>query len=208
MQLQECLWYVDGHHHTFADCYHPIPSLFDGFTGYNTPELSKHRKRSHTNLNADTLKSHVGNLKNFLLCPWMKKQGWATIRTTTEGLAEAMESYAVELFEKNRAVQKQHKTRLEVASDDLAFTVIHAKDDHPIILNGIVGELQKRGNYAPVFVISPQLTGVSGSGGSRILERVVLNKYGVQSAPRNCETTPTSGLNPPVSCVYVHFALH
>ena len=27
-QLQECLWYVDGHHHAFADCYHPIPSLY------------------------------------------------------------------------------------------------------------------------------------------------------------------------------------
>jgi hypothetical protein len=95
-------------------------------------------------LNADTLRSHAGSLKNFLLCPWMKKQGWATIRTATEGLAEAMESYALELFEKNRAVQKHHETRLEVASDDLAFTVIHAKDDHPILLNGIVGELQKK----------------------------------------------------------------
>ena len=82
----------------------------------------------------------------------MKKQGWATIRTATESLAKAMESYTLELFEKNRAVQKHHETRLEVASDDLAFTVIHAKNDHPILLNGIVGELQKRGNYEPVFV--------------------------------------------------------
>ena len=78
MQLQlknACLWYVNGHHHTFADRYHPIPSLFEGFTGYNTPELSK---RSHANLNADTLRSHAGSLNNFLLCPWMKKQGWVT----------------------------------------------------------------------------------------------------------------------------------
>ena len=124
-QLQQCLWYVDGYH-MFADRYHPIPSLFEGFTGYNTPELSKHPKRSHANLYADTLKSHACSLKNFLLCPRMKKQGWATIRTATEGLAEAMESYALVLLEKNRAVQKCHKTLLEVASDDLALTVIHA----------------------------------------------------------------------------------
>ena len=53
---------------------------------------------------------------------------------------------------KRRAVQKCHKTLLEAASVDLAFTIIHAKDDHPMLLNEIVGELQKRGNYEPVFV--------------------------------------------------------
>ena len=63
-----------------------------------------------------------------------------------------MESYALELLEKNRAVQKHHETQLEVASDDLVFIVIHAKDDHHMLLNGIVGELRKRGNYEPVFV--------------------------------------------------------
>jgi len=47
-QLQETLWYIDGHHQTFADQSHPIPPLFKSFVGYNTPELSKHRKRSHT----------------------------------------------------------------------------------------------------------------------------------------------------------------
>ena len=151
-QFQECLWYIDGHHQTFADRCHPIPSLFEGFTGYNTPELSKHRKRSHTNLNADTLKLHAGNLKEFLLCPWMKKQECATIRTATEGLAEALESYVFELIEKKRSVQTRNETPMEVASDDLAFTTVNVKDDHPIILNGIVDELQKKGNYEPVFV--------------------------------------------------------
>ena len=34
-----------------------------------------------------------------------------------------MESYALELIEKNRAVQKRNETRLEVASDDLSFTL-------------------------------------------------------------------------------------
>ena len=161
-QLQESLWYIDGHHQTFADRYHPIPSLFEGFSGYNTPELSKHQKRSHTNLNADTLRSYARSLKGFLLCPWMKKQGWATIRIATEDLAEAMESYALELIKKNWAVQKHNETRMEVASDDLAFIVINAKDDHPILLNGIVGELQTKITSPFLFVILPQLTGISG----------------------------------------------
>ena len=71
-ELQQCLWYIDGHHETFADRCHHIPSLFEKFSGYNTPELTNHRKRSHSNLKADTLRLHAGNLKNFLLCPWMK----------------------------------------------------------------------------------------------------------------------------------------
>lgn len=51
---------------------------------------------------------------------------------------------------------------MEVASDDLAFIVINAKDDHPILLNGIVGELQTKITSPFLFVILPQLTGISG----------------------------------------------
>ena len=87
---------------------------------------------------------HAGSLKNFLLCPWMKKQAWATIRTATEDLAEALESYALELIEKSRSVQKCNETHMEIASDDLAFTVTNAKDDHPMLLNGIIGELETK----------------------------------------------------------------
>ena len=79
MELQQCLWYIDGHDKTFASRCHCIPYLFEKFSGYNTPELTKHRKRSHSNLKADILRLHAGNLKNFLLCPWMKTQGWATL---------------------------------------------------------------------------------------------------------------------------------
>ena len=37
-ELQECLWYIDGH---VTDNCHPIPSLFEGFTRYNTPKAFK-----------------------------------------------------------------------------------------------------------------------------------------------------------------------
>ena len=45
----------------------------------------------------------------------MKTQGWATIRTATEALAEALESYGFELMEKNRSVQKHNEIQAEVA---------------------------------------------------------------------------------------------
>ena len=73
----------------------------------------------------------------------MKAQGWATIRTATEVLAEVLESYAFELIEKNRSMQKHNEIQVDVASDDLAYAVINTRDEHPILLNGIIDELQK-----------------------------------------------------------------
>ena len=39
--LVNTLWYIDGHHHVFNERSHKIPTIFE-----NTPETSKHRKRS------------------------------------------------------------------------------------------------------------------------------------------------------------------
>ena len=54
--IVECLWYVDGHHEKLKRQSAAIPDYFGRFTGYNLPELSKHRKRQHTNLSSSILK--------------------------------------------------------------------------------------------------------------------------------------------------------
>lgn len=48
--LTESLWNLDGHAETLNSRGCGIPAMFEGFTGYNIPDKSKHRKRSHTNL--------------------------------------------------------------------------------------------------------------------------------------------------------------
>lgn len=48
--LTETLWSLDGHAETLKSRGCGIPGMFEGFTGYNVPDKSKHRKRSHTNL--------------------------------------------------------------------------------------------------------------------------------------------------------------
>ena len=63
--LRDCLWYVDGHHQTLADRSHPIPAIFEAFKEYNVPELAKHRKRSHTNMNSDVLKKLATSRSSF-----------------------------------------------------------------------------------------------------------------------------------------------
>jgi len=41
--LVDTFWSIDGHHDTFRARSHPIPAVFDCFSGYNVPEKSKHR---------------------------------------------------------------------------------------------------------------------------------------------------------------------
>ncbi len=147
-QLQESLWYLDGHHQTFADRSHPIPSIFKRFSGYNTPELAKHRKRSHVNMNADVLKKHASS---FLLSPWMKKDCWAVMKTAIEELTAAIEFYVYELAEKNRAVKK-HSGTFEVASDELPFRVLDVTNDSPVVLKSLTEALQSKQVYEPIFI--------------------------------------------------------
>lgn len=52
----DILWLIDGHHDVFNSRSYPIPSLFSHFTGFNMPELSKHRKRAISNMSYHSLK--------------------------------------------------------------------------------------------------------------------------------------------------------
>ena len=44
--MLDLLWYIDGHHDVFNRRNKKIPESWSRFSGYNTPEASKHRKRS------------------------------------------------------------------------------------------------------------------------------------------------------------------
>ncbi len=42
--VAEILWKLDGHAETLKNRGCGIPAMFEGFTGYNQPSKSKHRK--------------------------------------------------------------------------------------------------------------------------------------------------------------------
>ena len=44
--LRDTLWYIDGSHGTLSERSCGVPEIFKQFTGYNKPEVSKHRKRA------------------------------------------------------------------------------------------------------------------------------------------------------------------
>lgn len=105
------LWYIDGHHAAFANLSLPIPEIFKRFSGYNTPELSKHRKRKVGNMSMsyDVLISHVSYLKECLLTSWMQQQRWSALRQLIDELATSLDDYTTYLRQQSRIVkQKQH----------------------------------------------------------------------------------------------------
>ena len=61
--LMEVLWYIDRHHHLLSErSTASVPTVFKQFQGYNKPELSKHQKRSQSNLSSITLEHHARTL--------------------------------------------------------------------------------------------------------------------------------------------------
>ena len=51
--LTDALWFLDGHQATFHDRSCDIPVVFDQFTIFNCPELSKYRKRCSVSLSSE-----------------------------------------------------------------------------------------------------------------------------------------------------------
>ena len=68
--LCNVLWYIDGRHDTFSARSCNIPEVFSQFQGFSKPELSKHRKREHSNLTGVELSGLSSELFTVLLNPF------------------------------------------------------------------------------------------------------------------------------------------
>ena len=77
---RDILWYVDGHHHVFSERALSLPAVFSRFTQYNTPHLSKHRKRYTSNLSADQLNEFSLDLSSNLHCSFWEKPQWNRLK--------------------------------------------------------------------------------------------------------------------------------
>lgn len=102
--IRDTIWYIDGHHHTFADRACHVPAIFSAFVDYNNPERSKHRKRSASSLCADTLKSHSQRLYGNLQLPFWSREAWCGLKREVELLAQAIAKYADTLSVKKSRV--------------------------------------------------------------------------------------------------------
>ena len=109
--LCNTLWYIDGRHDTFSARSLDIPDVFTQLQGYNRPELSKHWKRNHTNLNAVELRGLSSELFTVLLNPFFKKSPrWCMFQVQVELLAKNLASYADYLGEKSKHMKSHHSS--------------------------------------------------------------------------------------------------
>ena len=113
LKLRDVLWYIDGHHEAFANRSLLIPEIFKSFTGYNSPELSKHRKRKANNMSCDVLVSHVSCLKECLLTSWLQQERWQYLREIVDELATSLDDYTIYLRQHSK-VEKQKQDTLSV----------------------------------------------------------------------------------------------
>ena len=56
--LRDALWYIDEMSDTLNERSCTILAIFDQFTGYNKPEIHKHRKRACQSMSRELLLSH------------------------------------------------------------------------------------------------------------------------------------------------------
>ncbi len=86
------------------------------------------------------------------MTPWMKRSEWATVKTATEDLVESIERYAFELSGKKAAVARRNDTRIDCASDDIAFSALNVIVQYPVFLGPLIEALKDKECYDPVFV--------------------------------------------------------
>lgn len=108
--VRDIFWYLDGHHYIFERISKPISSSFNCFSGYNVPELSKHRKRLTRNLSSDQLRSLLIDLSSILLESYWDRTGWIDIKKLFLDLSESLSAYFDYLIEKNKKVKANHRS--------------------------------------------------------------------------------------------------
>lgn len=131
--LRDIFWYIDNHHHVFDRVKKPIPMVFHSFIGFNTPELSKHRKRRTTNISADKLKEFAMDLSQILLQCYWDRENWRNIKEHLVALFSSLSCYSEHLFEKNKSMKQNHRspTPVRELSEHLTLKFLERSEDVP-----------------------------------------------------------------------------
>ena len=108
------LWYVDGHHDTLRKQSCPVPRLFQQFVGYNTPKVSKHRKRQVSNMSAIALCTLASSLYQNLQGSFWSHVSFRRLQQQTLLLALSLAGYADYLLSQNKIMKAVHARSVPV----------------------------------------------------------------------------------------------
>ena len=128
--VRDIFWYIDGHHHVFERVNKPIPSVFQAFTGFNIPELSKHRKRQTRNISADQLRDYALDVSQLLLENYWERNNWRNIKPHFVDLFSSLSCYSDHLVEKNKKSKENHRspTPVRELSEHLTLKLLKASE--------------------------------------------------------------------------------
>ena len=97
-------------------------------TGFNTPELSKHRKRHTTNISADQLRDYALDISEILLENYWERDNWRNIKPHFVELLSSLTCYSDHLVEKNKRSKENHRnpTPVRELSEYLTLKILEA----------------------------------------------------------------------------------
>ena len=99
-----------GIHHVFEQRAIAIPSVFNEFNRFNTPELSKHRKRLTGNISCDQLREFALGLTTVLQENYWDREHWSVIKPYFLILSQSLDNYADYLCQKNKRMKINHRS--------------------------------------------------------------------------------------------------
>ena len=105
--LCNILWFMDCYHDVFCSRSCAIHTYFSKFVGLNRPELSKHRKRSISNMSRKKLIEHATALQEY---SWMQQPDCIEFYNSIMSLIESLSSYASYLSICNKAMKRHHSS--------------------------------------------------------------------------------------------------
>ena len=133
-KLRDCLWYIDGHHDTISEKAPKLPELFTRFTGYNRPEVHKHRKRERGNLSQTQLRTHSLTLQECLQSSWFRKDQFKGLKEAIEGIVCSLSGYSAYLAEKNKSQKLHHSLTSPSAVQNITPSVLTVKTKALLLL--------------------------------------------------------------------------
>ena len=119
----DTLWYIDGQHHVFEERSCSIPNVFKSSTGYNKPEISKHRKRDRESMSSTYLRVYADALFGCLQGVYWDQSTWKQLKPDVQQLARSLSKYADYLLAQTCAMKRVHLSPHPVRqiSENLAF---------------------------------------------------------------------------------------
>ena len=152
--LVDILWFLDGHHDVLCKRGNKIPESLKHFTGHNTPEVSKHRKRNLQNLSEITLRELSNRLFTCLQDTFWERSGWKDFKSDIKSLATSISDYAAYLKQQNKKTKHFQSLTEPVRSisDNLDFRFLPHCETTPSLFIELESLLHEKDNFQYVVV--------------------------------------------------------